>query len=56
MREMITLFQVNGAMIYVDPDGANVGYDDVFTRIAKCRAHYEEIGLGGDFIDQFIRC
>ncbi|MBQ0747882.1 MAG: 2,4'-dihydroxyacetophenone dioxygenase family protein [Marinobacter sp.] len=55
VSEMITLFQVNGAMIYVDPDGANVGYDDVFTRIAKCRAHYEEIGLGGDFIDQFIR-
>lgn len=53
--EMITMFQVNGSMIYVDPDGNNVGYDDVFTRIAKCRAHYEENGLGGSFVDQFIR-
>lgn len=42
-------------MIYVDPDGNMTGYDDVFTRIAKCRAHYEAIGLGTDYIDQFIR-
>lgn len=55
VTEMITLFQVNGAMIYVDPDGNNTGYDDVFTRIAKCRAHYEQVGLGGGFVDQFIR-
>jgi hypothetical protein len=52
---MITLFQVNGAMIYVDPDGKAVGYDDVFTRIERCRAHYAEIGLGADYVDQFIR-
>ena len=32
VEEMITLFQVNGAMIYVDPDGKTTGYDDVFTR------------------------
>ena len=40
VEEMITLFQVNGAMIYVDPDGKATGFDDVFTRIDKCRAHY----------------
>jgi 2,4'-dihydroxyacetophenone dioxygenase len=55
VEEMITLFQVNGAMIYVDPDGNTVGYDDVFTRIDRCRAHYAKNGLGADFIDQFIR-
>ncbi len=53
--EMITFFQVNGAMIYVDPDGKNTGYDDAFTRIAKCRAHYAANGLGEAYIDQFIR-
>ena len=53
--EMITFFQVNGAMIYVDPDGRNTGYDDVFTRIDKCRAHYAAIGLGADYVDQFVR-
>lgn len=53
--EMITFFQVNGAMIYVDPDGNAVGYDDVFTRIAKCRHHYRQCGLGEKYIDTFIR-
>jgi hypothetical protein len=52
---MITLFQVNGAMIYVDPDGVCTGFDDVFTRIDKCRAHYARVGLGEGFVDQFIR-
>ncbi len=55
VEEMITMFQVNGAMITVDPDGNTVGYDDVFTRIDKCRAHYAKNGLGADYIDQFIR-
>jgi hypothetical protein len=31
------MFQVNGAMIYVDPDGAVQGYEDVFTKIELCR-------------------
>ena len=55
VEEMITFFQVNGAMIYVDPDGAVTGFDDVFTRIDKCRAYYEQNGLGGAYVDQFIR-
>jgi 2,4'-dihydroxyacetophenone dioxygenase len=53
--EMITLFQVNGAMIYVDPDGAVLGYEDVFTKIDLCRRHYAEAGLGPDYVQQFIR-
>ena len=55
VEEMITLFQVNGAMIYVDPDGRTVGYDDVFTRIDKCRAYYAGTEFGADYVDQFIR-
>ena len=43
--EMITLFQVNGAMIYVDPDGRMLGYEDVFTKIDLCRKHYTAVGL-----------
>ncbi len=50
VEEMITLFQVNGAMIYVDPDGRSTGYDDVFTRLDKCRAHYAKNGLGADYV------
>jgi len=55
VEEMITLFQVNGAMIYCDPDGNSTGFDDVFTRISKCRAHYTAVGLGEDYVEQFIR-
>ena len=55
VEEMITFFQVNGAMIYVDPDGQCTGFDDVFTRIDKCRRHYAANGLGEGYIDQFIR-
>ncbi len=53
--EMITYFQVNGVMCYVDPHGEVLGFEDVFTKIDMCRAHYEAVGLGADYVDQFIR-
>ena len=53
--EMITLFQVNGSLMYVDPQGVSTGYDDVFTRLEKARAHYTAVGLGDQYVDQFIR-
>jgi 2,4'-dihydroxyacetophenone dioxygenase len=55
VEEMITLFQVNGVMYYVDPWGKPLGYEDVFTKIDLCRKHYENVGLGRDFVDQWIR-
>jgi 2,4'-dihydroxyacetophenone dioxygenase len=54
-HEMITFFNINGAMIYLDEQGVQVGYEDVFTKIEMCRAHYENAGLGGGYVDQFIR-
>ena len=53
--EMITLFQVTGSLMYVDPQGVSTGYDDVFTRLEKARAHYMAAGLGENFVEQFIR-
>lgn len=53
--EMMTLFQVHGAMIYLDEDGTVTGYDDVFTRIEQCRSHFEKVGLGADYVSRFIR-
>ena len=53
--EMITLFTVHGALMYVDPQGQATGYDDVFTRIDKYRAHFEAVGLGADHVRQFMR-
>ena len=55
VEEMITLFQVNGIMLYVDPDGNALGYEDVFTKISMCRKHYQECGLGADYVERFIR-
>ena len=55
VEEMITYFQVNGVMCYVDPWGKVTGYEDVFTKIDLCRKHFAEVGLGEDYVDQFIR-
>lgn len=55
VAEMITLFQVNGVMCYVDPWGKVTGYEDVFTKIDMCRKHYADVGLGMEFVDSFIR-
>ncbi len=55
VTEMITLFNVNGAMIYLDEQGRHIGYEDVYTKIEMCRAHYAKVGLGADYVDQFIR-
>jgi quercetin dioxygenase-like cupin family protein len=55
VEEMITYFQVNGVMYYVDPWGAHEGYEDVFTKIDMCRRHFASVGLGAAYVDQFIR-
>ncbi len=53
--EMITFFNIAGAMIYLDESGRQTGYEDVFSKIEMCRAHYAATGLGAGFVDQFIR-
>lgn len=53
--DMITFFNIAGAMIYLDDDGRQVGYEDVFSKIEMCRRHYADVGLGGGYVDQFIR-
>jgi quercetin dioxygenase-like cupin family protein len=53
--QMITLFHITGAMIYVDETGRVTAYEDVFTKLEMCRRHYISVGLGEDYIQQFIR-
>jgi 2,4'-dihydroxyacetophenone dioxygenase len=55
VTEMVTLFHVTGAYVYVDPDGATVGIEDVFSKIERARAHYDAVGLGADYVDRFTR-
>lgn len=53
--EMITFFNISGCMYYVDEQDRNTGFEDVFTKIDMCRRHYVEVGLGADYVDQFVR-
>ena len=53
--EMITMFHVTGALIYVDPWGKETGHEDVFTKIDMCRAYFKDTVHGADYVKQFIR-
>jgi len=55
VEKMVTFFQVNGAMVYVDPQENTLGYEDIFSKIYIFKRHYENIGLGGDYISKYIR-
>jgi 2,4'-dihydroxyacetophenone dioxygenase len=55
VEEMITFFNISGAMIYVDAEGRQTGYEDVHTKIEMCRSHYVRVGLGAEHVNQFIR-
>ena len=55
VTEMITFFNIAGAMVYVDEAGRTTGYEDVFTKIEMCRKHYAACGLGAGFVDSFVR-
>lgn len=55
VEEMVTLFHTTGAYIYVDEMGNPVGIEDVFSKIALAREHFAKVGLGEDYVDQFIR-
>jgi hypothetical protein len=52
---MITFFNISGAMIYLDAEGRQIGYEDVWSKIEMCRRHYEDVGLGSTHADQFVR-
>ncbi len=52
---MITFFNISGCMIYLDENNKQIGIEDVFTKIDMCRRHYAAVGLGADYVDQFIR-
>lgn len=50
-----TLFWITGTLIELDEDGKAAGYADVFTRIEQAAAHFEQVGLGKDYVRRFIR-
>ena len=54
-NEMITFFVVHGGLTKIGDDGKPSGYENSFTKIALCDAHYRAAGLGPDYIRQFVR-
>jgi hypothetical protein len=52
---MITLFHMTGALLYCDEQGRTIGSTDVFDRVAQARRHFESVGLGSDYVKQFMR-
>ena len=55
VEEMVTMFHVTGAYIYVSETGEAEAIEDVFSKIDNARKHYAQVGLGENFVDQFIR-
>lgn len=55
VEETMSIFQCNGAVLYLDDDDNVIDYDDVYTVIEQCRAHYEKVGIGADYVDTLIR-
>jgi quercetin dioxygenase-like cupin family protein len=55
VKEMVTLFHVSGGYTYVDPYGAALGNEDVFTKLENANRHYESLGLGPDYVRRFVR-
>ena len=53
--EMITFFNISGAMIYLDERGPADRLRGRVHEIEMCRTHYRVRGLGAAYVDQFIR-
>jgi quercetin dioxygenase-like cupin family protein len=54
---MLTLFIVDAALIYLEKpkDGAFAAFEDAFTALELCRAHYRSIGRDQAEVDRLIR-
>ena len=54
-ENMKTLFHNSELILYCDEDGKTIGYTVAFDRVQLARDHFEEVGLGSDFVKRFIR-
>lgn len=52
---MTVLFHNFGPVIYVDEQGNQTSFDDVFTRLERYKAHCANVGIPYDYIKQMIR-
>jgi 2,4'-dihydroxyacetophenone dioxygenase len=52
---MKVFFIVKGPLIWLDDEGGAAGFYDVHDYIAMCRAHYDKVGIGVDYITSLFR-
>lgn len=55
VAEMVTWFHVGGGYTYFDAQGRVTGYEDVFTKLDKARAHYASQGLPLEQLERLVR-
>ena len=53
--EMISFFYIGGPTLYVDDEDRVTQVEDNFALIEMARNHYEKVGLGVEFVNNFIR-
>ncbi len=53
--DMITLFHVTGGYSYLDAQEQVIGFEDVFTKLAAARAHFEANGMPEEALATLIR-
>jgi 2,4'-dihydroxyacetophenone dioxygenase len=46
---------VTGPLIWIDEDGESVGRFDVFDYIELCKEHYDQVGIGADYVERLYR-
>jgi 2,4'-dihydroxyacetophenone dioxygenase len=52
---MKTFFIVKGPLVWLDENGEADGFFDVHDYIKMCREHYDEVGIGADYVDSLFR-
>jgi 2,4'-dihydroxyacetophenone dioxygenase len=52
---MKVFFVVQGPLIWLDENGESAGHFDVHDYIKLCRAHFEKVGLGADYVKTLFR-
>ena len=55
VEEMITFFYAGGSLVYLDDDDKILLIEDNIQLVEMCREHFEKVGLGGDFVLNFVR-
>jgi hypothetical protein len=52
---MITFFVTQGALVYTGQNGRQIGYEDVFTRLAHTRRFWNANGLDKAKLQAMVR-